>query len=122
MGYAVYWLSTQQRFGGYGVPCRCEHPDCNEKIDRGLAHVCGNEPEGYGRGCGLYFCGKHLFLTARRGQLCERCEKRRKPFEQKPDTREWMRHMMRDKSWKQWRDENPKLVAHIKEQLAAKAA
>lgn len=122
MGYAVYWLLTQRRFGGYGVPCRCEHPDCKAHIDRGLAHVCGNEPEGGEHGCGMYFCGKHLFLTARRGQLCERCEKRRKPFGQKPDTREWMRHMMRDKSWRQWRDENPQLVAHIKQQLAAKAA
>lgn len=113
MGYAVYWLDDQSRFGGYGVPCQCEHPDCKEKINRGLACVCGNEPGGGDHGCGLYFCGHHLSITSR-GQLCERCAKRRKAFAAKPDTREWMRHMMRDKTWKQWRDEHPDDVNAMK--------
>jgi len=37
--------------------------------------------------------------------------KNRKPFQAKPDTREWSSHMLRDKTWKPWRDEHPNEVA-----------
>lgn len=117
MGYGVYWETTHQRFAGYGVPCQCEHPDCKAKIHRGLACVCGDEPGGGEHGCGLYFCGKHLLISGRRGQLCEKCLKRRKAFNAKPDAIEWSRHMLRDKTWKQWRSENPEMVSVIKQQL-----
>lgn len=116
MGYGVYWEGTHNRFTGYGVPCQCEHPDCKAKIHRGLACVCGNEPGGGEHGCGLYFCGKHLYVSAR-GQLCERCARRRKAFPAKPDTKPWMRHMLKDKTWKQWRDENPNEVAALRAAL-----
>lgn len=113
MGYAVYWESTHNRFAGYGVPSQCEHPDCKVKINRGLGCLCGDEPGGGDTGCGLYFCCKHRNIASR-GMRCERCEKRRKPFAAKPDTRLWMRHMLKDKSWRDWRDENPKAVETIR--------
>jgi hypothetical protein len=119
MGWAVCYDHDRKRDVGYGIPCRCEHPECNRRIDRGLAHACGGEHGGGERGCGLYFCGHHLMAD---GHVCERCAKRRKPFAEKPDMKTWMQHKLRDPSWQQWRDENPAEVATIKKQLAEKSA
>lgn len=119
MGYAVYWEYTHKRFAGYGVPCQCEYPGCKSRIDRGLGHLCGEDPGGGESGCGLYFCGKHLYCAP---QLCERCSAKKKPFPPKPDTKRWMRHMFKDKTWQQWRDENPALVEAIRLALTKSAA
>ncbi len=51
------------RWVGYAITAECEHPDCSEEIDRGLAYACGGE---HGDGedfCDGYFCGSHLFKT-----------------------------------------------------------
>lgn len=113
MGYAVYKVG--ERDAGYGVPAICDHPDCNEEIDRGLSHICGGEPATDSRGCNLYFCERHLYYRVVRHygkmqvmQLCARCgPRRRKPFDPKPDTPEWIRHKLLDESWGPWRKENP---------------
>jgi len=105
MGWSVGYDEHWHRDIGYGVPAICDHPDCSEPIDRGLSFVCGGEPYGGERGCGLFFCAKH-----RRGhpeQLCERCApRRRKPFEPKPDTAEWTEHKRTHPTWAEWRREN----------------
>jgi hypothetical protein len=100
IGYDEHW----QRDIGYGVPALCDHPDCSTAIDRGLSFVCGNEPYGGDKGCGLYFCAEH---QVDEHQRCERCAKRRKAFAPKPDTAEWLRWKLTDSSWQRWRDENP---------------
>lgn len=46
MGWSIGYDNNWKRDIGYGVPATCDHPDCNEEIDRGLAYVCGNEPRG----------------------------------------------------------------------------
>lgn len=122
MGWSIGYDSNWDRDIGYGVPCTCDHPDCNEKIHRGLAYVCGGEPYGGDDGCGLYFCAKHLHLgvDGKERQVCERCAEDKEPFDPKPDVREWVRHKLRDPSWQQWRDENPKLVAEMRETLKSK--
>lgn len=120
MGWSIGWDSNWQRDIGYGVPCRCDHPECGKYIHRGLAHVCGGEPYGGEDGCGLFFCGKHLLLgvEGKEHQVCERCAaSQEEPFPPKPDTRTWMRHKLTHHSWKQWRDENPKEVAEIERLL-----
>lgn len=71
---------------GYLVEAECDDSACEEKIDRGLAFVCGAEHDGGERGCGNYFCAKHLlFVTQTRlvngfslvektsPQLCQGC-------------------------------------------------
>lgn len=63
MDYQVYKVG--HRYGGYGVPSYCEHPDCNAEIDRGMAHACGGEPFSE-VGCDRYFCGKHLDLNLKK--------------------------------------------------------
>jgi hypothetical protein len=100
---------------GYGVPAVCDHPDCNEEIDRGLSCVCGSEPYGGEDGCGLFFCSKHLYFDSAGTQLCERCLERKPPFDPKPDVAEWVNHKLTDPSWQQWRDENPEKVAAMRE-------
>jgi len=78
MGYMRY--DTPLGPAGYGVADTCHEPDCNEKIDRGLAYLCGDTPgEPDEHGCGEWFCGQHLFMGPsvphgfRGGGLCSRC-------------------------------------------------
>ena len=111
MGWSIGYDEKWKRDIGYGVPAWCDHPDCNEAIDRGLAHVCGGQPYGGEHGCGLYFCGKHLYLI---GQKCERCHPRHKPpFQPKPEHPDWIKHKLTDESWQEWRNENSEAVAAL---------
>lgn len=108
MGWSLGYDTTWKRDIGYGVPAFCDHPNCNAEIDRGLSHVCGGEPFGGERGCGLYFCEQHLAYYGRLPQLCERCAPRIKtPFKPSREHPVWIRHKLNDSSWRQWREENP---------------
>lgn len=127
MGYQVYQLGN--RFCGYGVPSYCEHPDCNEEIDRGLAYCCGGEPNSE-YGCGRYFCEKHRQFQCfdQEGnecnhtddcfcecvEVCERCAKGKEPFDYKTEHPSWKEHLLTDKSWAIWREENPEIVKELK--------
>lgn len=62
MGNAFYHLADG-RDAGYGVDDTCSASDCNARIDRGLAHLCGTEPGRPEEGCGDYFCGEHLWSS-----------------------------------------------------------
>lgn len=117
MGYQVYKVG--HRWGGYGVPAICEHPNCNKEIDRGVSYACGGEPFSQ-RGCDMYFCEEHLFYKKvnEDGErvfkpLCERCCDRRKSFPYKPETKEWIDHILTDESWEEWRKNNPDEVKQL---------
>ena len=111
MGWSIGYDSKWSRDIGYGVPSYCDHPNCNKEIDRGLAYVCGGEPYGGDRGCGLFFCCEHLLFHVRLPQLCERCSPPRKfPFKPKPDHPQWKKFKLTDKSWEEWRKINPEKV------------
>lgn len=112
MSWSIGFDGKWKRDIGYGVPAWCDHPGCGENIDRGLAHVCGNEPYGGEHGCGLYFCDKH-----HRGEhsTCERCENNQDPFPPMHEHRDWLRFKLADESWQQWRDENPEEVKKIQQ-------
>lgn len=126
MGWAV---GEDTRFGmerdiGYGVPAICDHPGCNEPIDRGLGYVCGGEPYGGDEGCGLFFCGSHLahyrmvkseLADDRHSDLieegwsraiCEKCAAEEPHFDLKPDVHEWILWKAYHPSWRGWRREN----------------
>ncbi len=118
MGWGLGGPDQRGRDVGYMVPAYCDHPDCSEQIDRGLAHVCcDEEPYGGDDGCGLYFCSAHQNW---RGQ-CERCaawfdededgedvtlEDGPPPFDPKPECPRWLYHKLYDYSWAEWRVEN----------------
>lgn len=116
MGWSIGYDDNWKRDIGYGVPAVCDHPDCNAEIDRGLSHVCGSEPYGGERGCGLYFCSEHRphYMPRYHASVCGRCYKLRQPFEAKPDVREWIEHKLTDESWQEWRDENATEVAKLR--------
>jgi hypothetical protein len=106
MGYS-YGQNNNGRDIGYAVPAKCDHPRCNEDIDRGMSYKCEtfdkNDNE---KGCGLFFCGNHGG-----GYLCKRCQSYKSPYKEKPDTLMWIAHKLMDESWEKWRDDNPATVA-----------
>lgn len=116
MGWSLGFDSNWNRDIGYGVPAYCDHPKCNETIDRGLGCVCGSEPYGGEKGCGLYFCGQHL--RGYQPQRCPKCARYdHKPYKAKPDHPEWIQWKLTDPSWAKWRRENREKVAEMKKAL-----
>jgi hypothetical protein len=134
MGYQVYRIGKDTggyRHGGYGVPTYCEHPECNEEIDRGMAFACAGEPFSE-IGCDRYFCSKHLQMECFKTdgdegtcdhedncnceckEVCERCATGKDPFPYKPEHPEWVAHVLTHESWNEWREENPELVEKYK--------
>ena len=114
MGWSIGYDSNWDRDIGYGVPAYCDHPGCMKEIDRGLSYVCGSHPYGGDRGCGLYFCGKHLSCGCG-VQLCDRCyPRRRKPFKPSQEHPNWIQWKLTDPGWAKWRRENPEEVNKLK--------
>lgn len=123
MGWSVGYDTNWKRDIGYGVPAKCDHPGCEEEIDRGLSYVCADqEPYGGERGCGLYFCMEHQHSTEKHSNLCVRCLRGNQPFTPKQDVPEWINHKLTDESWQQWRDENPAEVAALSAKLVVSGA
>lgn len=117
MSWSIGYDEKWKRDIGYGVPSICDHPGCGVEINRGLSYVCGGEPYGGERGCGLYFCGKHLSVPFMQiaSQLCAKCYPRiRKPFTPTPDTAEWVNWKLTDDSWDEWRKGNVDEVAALR--------
>ena len=117
IGYDKHW----KRDVGYGVPAICDDPECTAEIDRGLSYVCGGEPYGGECGCGLHFCGAHLWMGDG-GQVCRRCRDGEPPYSPKPDTSEWMLWKLQHPSWAEWRAENPEEVARLEAAVAQSAS
>lgn len=133
MGYAVYQVG--KRYGGYGVPAYCEEPECKEEIDRGVSFACGGEPFSE-NGCDMYFCEKHRHYTCIRElqakdncedhdceenekdceyvELCLPCSKGEEGYSYKPEHPIWIKHLLKDPSWKEWRKNNPDKVKELK--------
>lgn len=115
MGWSIGYDTNWKRDIGYGVPATCDHPDCNKQIDRGLSYVCGGDPYGGEKGCGLFFCTDHMYWGNADDdpQMCERCRDGKPAFEPKPDTQEWRDWKRTHDSWAQWREENPEEAAAL---------
>ena len=115
MGWSIGFDSEWNRDIGYGVPSICDHPDCDKEIDRGLSYVCGGEPYGGDRGCGLFFCHDHLYFSDDEPIVhqCQQCYDGEGPFEPTEDTLEWVEWKLTDDSWAQWRDDNPETVKEL---------
>lgn len=112
MGYSLGFDSNWNRDIGYGVTAWCDHPQCWARIDRGLAHVCGGESYGGDKGCGLYFCGHHLY--GYQPQRCPRCARyAKKPYTAKVEHPDWVFHKLKDESWAEWRAEHPEEVVKL---------
>lgn len=101
------------RWAGYGVPAVCDQSGCEVEIDRGLGYKCEEhvwveqpgdsvDVEHVDGGCGLYYCEAHRYDAAGHETTMP-----------KPDTDEWVRHLLTDESWQPWREENPARVAAL---------
>lgn len=121
MGWSLGYDSNWKRDVGYGVPAICDGPECTEEINRSLSYVCGGEPYGGDCGCGLYFCGNHLWY-GKEAQLCRQCSDGKEPFKPKPDTREWIEWKLTHESWAEWRDAEPEEVARLQAVITEPAA
>lgn len=144
MWYQVYEVANRDnfdkyRFWWYWVPAICEHPECNEEIDRGVSHACWWEPFSE-HWCDRYFCSKHLewvginndwtrlkedhtdeeYDRADHPSLCERCEKWESPFPYKKETKERVSHILSHESWEERRKENTEMVKDYKKILVEK--
>ncbi len=107
MSWSIGYDNNWQRDIGYGVTAFCDSPGCHGKIDRGLAYVCGGEPYGGERGCGLYFCINHGG-----GSLCARCRSSKPPYKRpKADHHEWLSWKLVHPSWEKFRCDNPEWMA-----------
>lgn len=115
MSWAVSDDIQRNRHIGYGVPAQCDHPECTENIDRGMAYACGGE---WGAACGLFFCYPHRdhYDDNATDYVCERCANDQPPFEPSRDTLEWIRHVLSDESWAEWRGLNPEQVQAMQKQ------
>lgn len=60
MGWG-HCIAPDGREVGYMVEAECDHPDCHEKIDRGIGYVCGGKMHGTDEtSCSGYYCSKHI--------------------------------------------------------------
>lgn len=121
MGWSLGFDDKWNRDIGYGVPAYCDHPKCNNEIDRGLSYVCcEQQPYGGENGCGLFFCSDHrrFYRNEEDGPMCKRCATYKLPYKRiKPDHPEWIDHKLTDPSWESWRQENPDEVARMRREL-----
>lgn len=59
MGWGNCGQDSQGRQIGYYHSATCDHPGCEEKIDRGLSYVCGEMHGEDEVSCEKYFCDAH---------------------------------------------------------------
>lgn len=105
MGYGVYEDRAARDYGvvrwaGYMVPGICDLPGCSTEIDRGMGYRCSEQQLEGKKSCELHFCTKHLYD-----------HKAHKDSVPKPDLPEWLRWMLTDESWAEWRTEEPEAAA-----------
>lgn len=108
MYWAIGFDENWNRDVGFDVPSICDHPNCNNAINRGIDHVCGGEPYGGDSHCGLYFCKDHLKLEAistsgENKPVCEQCSAGKPPFRPTVDTKEWVTYKQTSNYWAGWR-------------------
>lgn len=102
MSWAVGWDSDHDRWMGYGVPAYCD-AGCGTEIDRGLDWRCScGQPDSPLDGPTLFVCSNHTCADVDEDNL-------------PPEHPDWIRHLLSDESWAQWRSENPERVRQLQE-------
>ena len=121
MGWSIGYDPDWKRDIGYSVKAYCDHPKCSNEIHRGLAYVCGGQPYGGDKGCGLYFCYDHLvyhdLVDGETAQVCPRCDTHKRTYKPKPDHRDWVYWKLTHESWAEWRLMHPKEATALREAI-----
>jgi len=79
MGWGDCGTDSTGRPIGYSFEATCDHPGCDEEIDRGLSYVCGDMHGEDEYSCERYFCEKHRQNTVLTDQgnyisVCDECK------------------------------------------------
>jgi len=80
MGWGNCGADSEGRPIGYVFKAQCDHPSCNESIDRGLSYACGGMHGEDEYSCEKYFCEDHIseYLETSDGRtirICKGCAK-----------------------------------------------
>ena len=79
MGWSYCGTDSEGRHIGYGIGAKCDHPQCNRIIDRGLAYACGGWHGACEVSCEHYFCETHksnyVHTTHGITTICDECAK-----------------------------------------------
>lgn len=79
MGWANCGTDSTGRQIGYAHGATCDHEGCSERIDRGLAYVCGDMHGTDEVSCEKYFCHDHrqnyVLHDDRTLRVCDACAK-----------------------------------------------
>lgn len=77
MGWGNCGLDSQGRPIGYAHADVCDHPDCKEKIHRGLSFACGDMHGKSDVSCEKYFCsthkGNYVWHDGEYKHVCDSC-------------------------------------------------
>ena len=85
MGWSDCGTDEDGRPIGYAHEAKCDHPGCDNDIDRGLAYACGGM-HGHNSwfSCDKYFCGEHLMMAdtdpGEMLNLCPSCHRKAEAF------------------------------------------
>lgn len=77
MGWSDCGTDSKGRPIGYGHQATCDHPGCEEVIDRGLGYACGGMHGEDEHSCDGYFCGNHAsnYIPSANVSVCDGCAK-----------------------------------------------
>ncbi|OTG87924.1 hypothetical protein [Acinetobacter sp. ANC 3813] len=148
MSYACYTSEKNGREQGHGVPAVCDHPDCTNEIDRGMGHLCFENPN-IEASCGGFYCSDHSDLSVTitedefdgldDDEALELAQSygldevpvfdedgyfyicNHKPIEYK-ESRKWLQFIHDDESWQTWLEKEPVRAARIKAWLESGTA
>ena len=100
MSDQCYFNGSNQRWQGDAVPGECDYIGCYEDIERGPSFACV-EPD---CGCRLFFCYNHLGFIHDENST-----------EAKPDSIEWLEHILTNDDWEVFRQNYPNRVGKYRE-------
>ncbi|MFH7764588.1 hypothetical protein [Acinetobacter sp. BSP-28] len=122
----------------------CDHPGCKNEIDRGIGYVCCGDQD-HMCSCGGFYCAEHESLCTiitedefedldqddiqellNHYDLTEmpvfdedgyfyHCS--HEPIEKDKEHPEWLKHVLTDETWQEWREKEPEMAKHYQELL-----
>lgn len=102
MSWAVGYDHDHDRWRGYGVPAYCDAAGCGAELDRGFGWICDCE-----RCWDVDELERSIFVCS--DHTCADVDEDSLP----PEHPTWIRHLLTDESWAQWRAANPERVVAL---------
>lgn len=140
MGYGLYFSDKNNRFQGYNMHAYCDHPGCKNEIDRGMGYACCDNPE-HTASCGGFYCEEHKHQLVYQDELEDMSDEdlkrlgidsreeqahdeddgiiccTHKPIEKDKEHPTWLKHVLTDETWQEWREKESEMAKHYQELL-----